>query len=256
MVAASHLRSGPAYWLDSYIAILRWQWASMRASLPTILIVQVLAGVGFVYGFGLFFGTGMPPRSALYIATGVTVINLYLVGLILLPQFVGQQKTAKTYDYILSMAAPRAVSFVAWWSITLAIGIPAVAVSVTAAAIRYHQAFILSPYIVPAVLLVSLCSLAIGYALGHAVAQPMVTNVMTQVLNFGAIGFAPVAIPPEQLPAWLQSVNQFLPFESMATIMRVALTAGSESVLRAYIVLGLWTCACLAIAGWSVSRRG
>lgn len=256
MVVASSLRSGPAYWLDSYVAMVRWQLASMRQALPTTLVVQVLAGVGFVYGFGLFFGSSIPPRSALYISTGVTVINLYLVGLILLPQIVGQLKAAKTYDYIRSMAAPRAVVFLAWWSVTLLVGVPALVVSVAAAALRYHQAFVVSPYIVPAVLLVSLCSLAIGYALGHAVAQPMMTNVLTQVLNFGAIGFAPVAIPPEQLPAWLQSVNHLLPFESMATIMRVALTGGSESVLVAYTVLGLWTCACLGIAGWSVSRRG
>ena len=256
MVAATPLRAGPGFWVDSYVSMFRWQLAMQRMSLPAVAVVQVLAGVGFVLGFGLFFGGSMPARSALYISTGVTVINLYLVGLVLVPQVVGQQKTAKTYDYIQSMAAPRAVAFLAWWTLTLLIGVPAVIVSVTAAALRYHQAFAFSLEIVPAIALVSLCALAIGYAVGNAIGQPMVTNVVTQVLNFGAIGFAPIVIPPEQLPAWLESVNHWLPFEAMGTVMRSALTgAGDANLGAAYLSLGLWTSAFLAVAGWSVWRR-
>lgn len=229
----------------------------MRLYVPLMAAVQVLAGLGLVLGFGLFFAGPVPPRSALFVSTGVTVINLYLIGLVMVPQLVGEQKLAKTYDFLQSIPVPRAVAFLAWWSVTLMVGAPAMVASLVTAAIRYHQSFNVSLAIVPAIVLVSLTAIAIGYALGNAVNQPMVVNVMTQVLNMFAIGFAPVCFPPEQLPGWLQTLNQFLPFESMAIVMRTALTSGgSENVLAAYAVLGIWTVGCLSIAGWSVVRRG
>jgi ABC-2 type transport system permease protein len=237
--------------------MLRWQLASMRLYVPLMAAVQMLAGLGLVLGFGLFFAGPVPPRSALFVSTGVTVINLYLIGLVMVPQLVGEQKLAKTYDFLQSIPVPRAVAFLAWWSVTLMVGAPAMVASLVTAAIRYHQSFSVSLAIVPAVVLVSLTAIAIGYALGNSVNQPMVVNVMTQVLNMFAIGFAPVCFPPEQLPGWLQTLNQFLPFESMAIVMRTALTSGgTENVLAAYAVLGIWTLACLSIAGWSVVRRG
>ena len=252
----SKLRRGPSYWLASYWAMVRWQLASFRLLLPVMAAVQLLAGVGLVLGFGLFFPAHVPPRSALYVSTGVPVINLYLVGLVLLPQIVSQQKLAKTYDFIQSMPVPRTIAFLAWYTLTVLIGVPAMIATLVAAGIRYHQNFAVSLWIIPATLLVCLCSIAVGYALGNAVNQPMVTQVATQVLNFMALGFAPVCFPPEQLPGWLQAINHALPFESMAVVMRSALTAGgADNVPAAYAVLAAWSVVCLSIAGWSVGRR-
>lgn len=257
LFVGSQLRSGPGYWLTSYWLMLRWQLASFRLFLPLMAAVQLLAGVGLVLGFGLFFPAQMPPRSALYVSTGVTVINLYIVGLVLLPQIVGQQKMAKTYEFIQSMPVPRAVAFLAWYSLTLIVGVPAMVASLVAAGIRYHQVFTVSLWIIPATLLVCLCSIAVGYALGNAVNQPMVTQVTTQFLNFMALGFAPVCFPPEQLPGWLQAINHGFPFESMAVVMRSALTtSGTDNLPGAYAVLAIWTAICLSIAGWSVVKRG
>lgn len=252
----SKLRGGPSYWLVSYWSMLRWQLASFRLLLPVMAAVQLLAGVGLVLGFGLFFPAQVPPRSGLYVSTGVPVINLYLVGLVLLPQIVSQQKLAKTYDFIQSMPVPRTVAFLAWYTLTLMIGVPAMIASLVAAGIRYHQVFAVSVWAVPAILLVCLCSISVGYALGNAINQPMVTQVATQLLNFTALGFAPVCFPPEQLPGWLQAINHGLPFESMAVVVRSALTAGSaDNVPAAYGVLAVWSVVCLCIAGWSVVRR-
>jgi ABC-2 type transport system permease protein len=252
----ARLRRGPGYWLASYLSMVRWQLASFRLFLPVMAAVQLLAGVGLVLGFGLFFPAHVPPRSALYVSTGVPVINLYLVGLVLLPQIVSQQKLAKTYDFIQSMPVPRTIAFLAWYTLTLMVGVPAMIASLVTAGIRYHQVFAVSWWSIPATLLVSLCSIAVGYALGNAVNQPMVTQVATQVLNFMALGFAPVCFPPEQLPGWLQALNHGLPFESMAVVMRSALTTGSaDNVPAAYAVLAAWSVVCLGIAGWSVMRR-
>ncbi len=250
------IRSGPGYWLGSYLIMVRWEFASLRLLLPLMAAVQVLAGVGFVLGFGLFFPGEVPQSAARYLATGIPVINLYVLGLIMLPQIVGQQKIAKTYDFTQSLPVPRAVNFAAWYTITILVGFPAVAATLLAARLRYGVDLAVNPAVVGAALLVSLTATAIGYALGHGVRVPMVTQVITQVLNFGAIGFSPLCFPPSQLPGWLATVNRYLPFESMAVAMRGGLLPGPvPGIPRAYAVLGAWSCGCLLIAAWAVGRR-
>lgn len=251
------VRSGPTYWLGSYLTMVRWQVASLRLFLPVLAAIQILAGVGFVLGFGLFFPGPVPARSALYLSTGVTVVNLYLLGLVVFPQVVVQQKLAQTYDFVQSLPVPRAVAFAAVYTVTLGAGVPAMVVSLFVAVHRYDIGLAVSPSVIPATLLVSVTSTAVGYALGHAIAMPMITQMATQVLNLFAIGFSPVLVPSDQLPHWLATLNRGLPFESMATVMRSALsTDQSGGVLGAYALLGAWSCACLLVAAGAVGRRG
>ncbi|HET9654558.1 MAG TPA: ABC transporter permease [Kineosporiaceae bacterium] len=251
------VRSGPRYWLDAYLVTARWELANLRLFLPVIVAVQVLAGVGLVLGFGIFTPGPLPPVSVLYVSTGVPVINLYLLGLVLLPQVVGQQRIADTYDFTRSLPVPRGVGLGAWLTVTLAAGIPAMAATLLAAHLRYGFAPHPSAGLLPAVLLVALTATAIGAVLAHVVSQPMVTMMLTQVLNFVAIGFSPVAFPAEQLPGWLAAVNHVLPFESMAVVMRSALSdAPVEGVPRAYAVLSAWSAACVLLAVRALGRRG
>ncbi|NLT56779.1 MAG: ABC transporter permease [Actinomycetales bacterium] len=254
---AAELRTGPRYWVSCYPRMVAWQFATLRLYLPVLAVVQVLAGVGFVLGIGLFFPGEVPHRSAVYVSTGVPVINLYLLGLVLLPQVIGQQRLAKTYDFTQSLPVPRSVGFAAWYTMTLLVGAPAVVATLAAAALRYDPGFAVSLAVVPAAALVCLTATAVGQAMAHAVAEPMVVQVLTQILNFLAIGFAPVCMPPEQLPDWLVTVNRWLPFDAMAVVMRSALVEQPVAgVARACLVLAAWTAACLALAGWAVGRRG
>jgi ABC-2 type transport system permease protein len=62
--------------------MVRWHLASLRMWLVTLTVVQLLAGVGFVLGISLFFAH-IPTTAALFVSTGVPVINLLTVGLIL-----------------------------------------------------------------------------------------------------------------------------------------------------------------------------
>jgi len=151
---------------------------------------------------------------------------------------------------------PRAVGLATWTTVTLTPGIPAMAASVLTARLRYGFRPHLSPALPVAVLLVALTATAIGAALAHAVSQPMVTMTLTQVLNFMAIGFAPVAFPPEQLPDWLARLNHVLPFESMAVVVRAGLSDGVPGVTRAYAVLLAWSVGCVAVAVRAAGRRG
>jgi len=126
------VRGGPAYWLGGYRTMLCWQLASLRIWLPTLALVQVLAGAGMVLGIGLLFAD-IPPTAALYVSSGVPVINLVMVGLILGPQLIADQKTQQSYDFLQALPVPRTMTALAWYTVTLIGGIPAVVVSLLVA---------------------------------------------------------------------------------------------------------------------------
>ncbi len=257
VIPGGTVRSGPGYWLDSYRAMTRWELTGLRSFLPAVVAVQILAGVGLVLGVGIFIPGTVPPRAALFVSTGVPVINLYLLGMVVMPQVVGQQRMADTYDFMQSLPVPKVIDLLSWLTVTVLAGLPGMVASLLAARWRYGFQIHVSAGMVTAVVLVALTATAVGAVLAHAISQPMVTMALTQVLNFVAIGFAPVAFPPEQLPGWLVSVNHVLPFESMAVTMRAGLTADPVAeVPKAYLVLVVWSAACTALAVWALRRRG
>jgi ABC-2 type transport system permease protein len=235
----------------------RWELAGLRMFLPLVAVVQVLLGVGLVLGFGLFMPEAVPARTVLYVSTGTPVFNLYLLGLVVMPQTTSQQRIADTYDFLQSLPVPRMVGLTTWLTVTLVAGVPGMVASLVTARLRYGFRPDVSASVVAAVLLTALTATVIGSAMAHAVPHPMVTLVLTQVLNFVALGFAPIAFPADQLPGWLATVNHVLPFESMGVTMRAALSAGPvDGVGRAYLVLAGWSVACAGLAGWALRRRG
>jgi ABC-2 type transport system permease protein len=251
----TRVRRGPAHWAASFRTMLRWQLTSLRIWLPLLTAIQVLAGAGFVVGVGLFFDH-IPPIAALYVSTGIPVINLVMVGMIVGPQLVADQKVQQSYEFLQSLPVPRTATAMAWYVVTLIGGLPAVVASLLIAKLRYDITFDLSWSVVPAVLFTAFTGTMIGYALGHATGNPMATRMVTQVFIFLVFGYCPILFPPQQMPHWLAQVNEWLPFGSMATIVRAGLTSGMVSGIgRAYLVVGVWGLAATAIAAWALGRR-
>ncbi len=249
------LRSGPAYWWRSYLAMLRWDLTSLRMVLPITVLVLSLAGGGFVLAVDLFFGQ-VPEEAALYVSTGVLVITLVTIGLVLAPQLIAQQKIEKTYDFLWSLPVPRTTAAFSWITTNLIIGLPAMTLALVVAVLRYDLPLHVTPMILPAVLLVVFTGTMIGYALAHAVAQPMVTMVISQVLIFVIIGFSPINFPADQLPGWLASAHEWLPFAPMADAIRAAITKGVvPNVARSYLMLGAWAVISVAVTAAVLGRR-
>jgi len=254
-VRFSAVGHGPRHWWRDYVSMLRWHLASLRMWLMTLLAVQILSGVGFVLGISLFF-RHIPVSAALYVSTGVPVINILMVGLIFGPQLVANQKSAGSYEYLRTLPVSRTVTAAAWSTVCLVSGIPAMVVSLVVAQLRYDLPLHISPMIVPAVLLISLAGTMMGYALGHAVGNPMAIQLVTQLLTFVVFGFAPVLFPLSQMPGWLATLNWWFPFRHMAVMTRAALTStGGSTVSTAYIVVGVWVVASAEVAGWVLGRR-
>ena len=126
---AAALRSGPSYWWQSYRMMVRWELTNLRLLLPVTAMVQIISGGGFVLGVGLFF-SDIPDRAALFVSTGVLVITLVLVGLVMGPQLIAQQKQNQTYDFMWSLPVPRITAAAAWVTMNMVIAILAKRLSI------------------------------------------------------------------------------------------------------------------------------
>jgi ABC-2 type transport system permease protein len=242
-------------WLHRYWRMLAWDFADFRMFVPVLGAVLVLQGAGFVYGIGLLFAN-MPQAAAVYLCTGVPVLNLITVGLIFEPQVVADQRIRGSYEFLQALPVPRSAAALAWYTVALLTALPAVTLSLLAGLARYHLSLAITPMIVPAVLLTCLTGVFMGLAIAHGVAAPMVANLVSVTLIFVMFGFSPIVFPASQLPGWLASVNQWLPFGSMAAIMRSALVAGyAAGVPRGYAVVAAWAAGSALVVAWAQGRR-
>ncbi len=249
------LRRGPSYWWQSYLMMTRWELTNLRLLLPVTVMVQAISGAGFILGVGLFFDQ-IPERAALFVSTGVMVVTLILVGISMGPQLIAQQKSAGTYDFMWSLPVPRITAAAAWLTMNMAIALPGLGVAVLAAVLRYDLPLRISPEVIPATLLVLVTGTMIGYSLAHTIGNPVVMQMITQVINFVILGFSPINFPKEQLPGWLAAINDWAPFHHMANVVRNSITDGIVTDSgRSYAVLGVYAIAAVALTAWTLSRR-
>jgi ABC-2 type transport system permease protein len=241
-------------WHD-YGTMLRWHFVSLRLWMTLLAVIQVLSGVGLVLAIGLFF-QHVPRTAAVYVSTGAPVINMVMVGLILGPQLVASQKTAGSYEYLRAMPVSRCVNAAAWYTVCLVCALPAMAVTLWVASLRYNLELHVTAMVVPAVLLTTFTATMLGYALAHAINNAMAIAMVTQALVFVIFGFAPIIFPMAQMPHWLGTLNWWFPFRHMAVATRAALTSGPHAgLLTSYSVLAVWSVTCALLAGRALGRR-
>jgi len=213
----------------------------MRLVVPVATAVQILTGAGFIFGIDLLFG-GLGKEAALYLSTGVLVITLITVGMVMNPQFVAQAKASDQYDFLWSLPVPRTTAALASLTINAIIALPGMAIAILAALWRFDLPLVVSPAIVPAVLIVLLTGTMVGYAFAHAISSPLAINMISQMLIFFILGFSPINYPIERLPWWFAAIHQWLPFHHMAQVVRGGLTEGLvDGMTRSYLVLGAWS---------------
>jgi hypothetical protein len=85
--------------------LLKWQYLRSRSFLPMIVIIQVMLGLGIVYGFALLV-PHIDSTSALYFATGAPTLGLIILGLTVVPQEVSQGKLTGRYEYVATLPVP------------------------------------------------------------------------------------------------------------------------------------------------------
>jgi ABC-2 type transport system permease protein len=246
---------GFAYWLRSYGLMVAWELKSLRLILPIAIAVQILVGAGLVVGFGFLMGD-IPTLQAVYLATGVTVISMITVGLVLVPQLIASRKHAGVYDYMWSLPVPRTTSVAAGLTVNSIIAVPGMVLALLVGWLRYDLPLHLSPLVVPAALLILLTAASVGFAMAHAIPNPLITSLVTNVLLFFILLYSPINYPPDRLPDWLAAVHLGLPFQHAANVMRAGLTVEiATNVGQSIAVLGGWAAAAWGLTAWVVGRR-
>ncbi len=243
------IRRGAGNWRHGLGAMVRWNLTSMRLLFPVLIVVQMLIAAGFSIGMSLFF-TEVSPTVALYLGTGSGVIALIVMGVVVTPQLIAADKEAGSYEFSWSLPIPRSAAVSAWVLLCGVVSIPAVIAALAVAGWRLDIDYVVSWSVIPAMLLTLVCGTMIGSAIAHAIDRTNLTQLLSQVLAFGILGFTPITYPIENLPDWLQKVHQVLPFYHMGVIVRGGLTEGLvDDVWVSYVVVLVWgLLACLVTA--------
>jgi ABC-2 type transport system permease protein len=251
------VRNGIGYWADGYRSMLQFETRSLRRYLTLGLVVQVLMGAGMALMYGYYLGD-LSPNQQTFIVTGIPALAMIPVGFAMVPASIMDHKIRNTYDYVWSLPVPRAVAAAATFTIFTALAIPGTAVAILIAAMIYQIDLQVSWAIVPAVLLTSAMSTSVGYALGHVIPEPRITNLITNMVIFLVLLFSPIVVPIEQFPDWWASVQRVLPFWHMSVVIRGGLTDGllAGPVGTSYVALIAWTVAAWVAAGRVVAKRG
>jgi ABC-2 type transport system permease protein len=241
--------------LRSYLLLIRWQAFRYKLLLPLMMVVQGLLAFGIVAGYPLLF-PALDKRTILFLATGAPAITLLTMGLVLVPQMVAGAKTEGSLEYIRTLPVPRLVFLLADLTVWTAIVLPGVAFAVGVAAIRFGLDLSISPFAVPAFVLVILTASCVGYAIA-SVTPPMLTTILTQALVVFVLMFSPLNFPPERLPDWLGAIHAVLPIQAMGEVIRGTLASTSFALSSgSFALLGAWCLGGFAIAFVALNRRG
>jgi ABC-2 type transport system permease protein len=251
----STVERGPERWLRSYVMMLRFDARSLGEWLYAAVVIQVLMGAGSAVMYGFYLGD-VPDLVALWVASGVPALSLIPIGFVMVPNLVGQQRIAGTYDFIWSLPVPRLAAAASTFTVFTLLAVPGFVVSAAVAAWSYQVDLDVSWLVVPAVLLTALMSTSVGFGMGHAIKNPIVINFIGNMVIFFVLLFSPIIVPISQFPGWLAAIQRILPFHHMAVVIRDGLTDGLVTdVGRSYLVLAAWTIAGWAATAWVVGRR-
>ena len=251
----AELRRGARNWLRSFALMLRMEWVGARQWAPMMVIVQFMMGAGMAVMYGFFYPE-VTPTIALYITTGIPVLALIPMGFVLVPGGIGQQRMAGSFDFMWSLPTPRSAQVSAMFSLYTLLALPGTVLALLVASWRYGVELQVSPLIVPAALLCAVMSVTVGAAMGLAISNPMITNLISNALIFVVLLFTPIVFPASNLPDWLLRVHEVLPFHHMAVAIRSGLTDGLVTgTTTSFLVLGAWTLAGAGLTVWVVGRR-
>ena len=236
------------------LLLAQWQLRRQAQFVPLMVVVQVFMAVATVVGYGLLVGEP-DPLTALYLATGAPTVTLVTVGLVMVPQMVGQSRMEGSLDWMRTLPVPRIAFLLSDLLVWTLIALPGMALGIVAGVLRFDVDLALAPWFAPATVLVSLTAAAVGYAMATLL-PPQLAMLLTQALVFIVLLFSPVSYPAERMPAWLQTAHEWLPIEPMAQLMRAGLAQDVFAMPgRSLVVLLVWAVAALVGAALALRRR-
>ena len=248
-------RAGVAHLWRSYRVMVRFEIGNLRLFLAITLVIQTLMGAGMGIMYGFYLGD-IPPVAQTFLVSGIPALSLFPLGFVLVPLVIADHRWEETYDYIWSLPVPRLASAAATFTVFAGLSLPGMVLALVLSVWVYGVTLAPSLIFLPAVLLVAAMATSVGYAVGHAVSNPRMVNLLTNLVVFMVLMFSPIVVPISQFPDWFGALHRVLPFWHMANILRDGLTNGLvEHVSTSYGVLLMWLLGSWVVAGRVINRR-
>ena len=242
--------------LLSYITLVRMQLQMMRNEFLIISVVQVAFTIGIVLGFGYFI-PNISDGAAYYLTTGTATQAVVTVGLVMLPQNLSQAKTEGRLDYFLTLPISREAYILAQVTVVAVIAVPGALAAILFGGWYYELPLDISPLIIPVIALAILSLAGLGVMVAMVSPYQQLTNVFTQLTIFYVLLFAPVMIPRDQLPSFLDHAATFLAPTYAADGIRATVTdLPGTHLARSIFVMSGFALVSTAIASMSIRRRG
>ena len=243
-------------WFRSFVLSMRWEWVGVRQWAVMLVVIQFMMGVGMAIMYGFIYPE-ITPSTAVYITTGIPTLALVPVGFVMIPGGIGEQRMNGSFDFVWSLPTPRSAQIAATFATYTLLSLPGTVLALLIAAWRFSVSLEVSWLVVPAVLLAALMAVSVGAGMAFLIANPLITNLISNALIFAVLLFSPIVYPASNLPPWLERTHEVLPFHHMAQAIRAGLTDGVVTgATTSFLVLGAWAVAGAATTGWIAHRRG
>lgn len=239
---------------NGFFHLLRWQLLRMKPVLLLYLIIQTLLAVGIVIGFSYLI-PNIDDTTALYLSTGAPTIILLSIGLVFLPQGIGETRADGTFTYMLSLPLPRLYYVLVEATIWLLISFPGIFMALFVASLRFDLQIVYSYKSIFTFILIGLTAIGIGYTIALWL-RPMIAELISQVLIFGILLFSPINFPPERLPNWLAKLHEFLPIQYMAESIRATLAPNDFEInWFSFLIIGGWCVLSFVMCYFAITKR-
>lgn len=238
------------------LQLLRVELLMARDAFPILVIVQVVMTVGLILGFG-YFVPNITQVQALYLTTGTAAQSVVTVGLVMLPQNMASDKAEGRLEYMLTLPVGRESYLFAKILFVALMALPGTLFAVVFGDWHYDLSLSVQPEVILVAVLAVLSLSGVGVAMTVLSPSMQLTNMLTQMIIFYVLLFAPVLIPKEYLPSLLRHASVYLPPTYVADAMRATLTdLPGTHLARSLLVMSGFAMASIGISAAMIRRRG
>jgi ABC-2 type transport system permease protein len=232
------------------IQLSNWRW-SWQGTIITGMISPVLS----IVALGVFAHNPDPTTQA-YILTGNMVLSLMFENLTKVASNFAFMRATGAFSYYATLPLSRVALILATVGAFLLLSLPALAVTVGLGTLYLGIHLAPSPLLLIVIPLAAIPLAALGALIGATVPRPEDSGTWSLLLSVALLSLGPVVVPPDRLPAWLQTLGNLSPATYAASALRQTLLGPiTDRLPLDLLVLAAVAALLLALVARTISWR-
>jgi len=202
------------------IQLANWRWAWRGALLPSMIAPLFSTAALGVFARESGF------EALAYVVTGSVVMSLLFGTFDRVAGHFAYMRMVGRLEFFATQPITRVNLILATVVAFMVLALPSAAATLAAAALLLDVPLHFSPWVIVVVPLmgVSLCGL--GALIGIVVETPQEVGYLSSLTTFVLVGFGPVILPPDRLPALLRTLSYLSPATYAASALRQTVLGG------------------------------